>query len=740
MMEANSGSLSEKDSSVSTIAAVDDRRVSRGSCLEVKFAEDYDKDSIVSSSCLKMEDDSDDDDSSDVEGENSKTKIPDGGWGWVVVFSSFSISMIADGISFSFGLLYVELLNEFGASKSMTSWIGSLFIAVPLLSGPVMSSLVDKYGCRNMTILGGVISTVGFVLSAYAKSIYVMYVTFGVIAGLGLGMNYVTAVVSVAYWFEKRRNLATGLGACGTGFGTFIYAPITQYLLGEFGWRGTTLLLAGTFLNICVCGMLMRDPKWLIERDNNRSRSMSKRTSSIGSVSGKSALEDIEEIRKLLKAGNTNNEYFLQNLVTSTESPRDAVVQKEHHRSDFNLPTFIKQNEKVPLEVLQQLGSNKKLYNLILENYPSLLFCRSTSLKGINKMDDKAEIGPVRVPVTVSMKLKKAKPLIGAISNDKNNGQLVKSLDHTEPLLPTRINGPNVNILPRVNSLPWILKKHVQQPGYLKNIKMHRNSVMYRGAMLNIRKYRLRASSCPDIYRNSMTTLAKETEEAWYDEWLELVKSMFDFSFFSELHFLLLSMSTVLLFTWFIVPYYYLPEHMLSMGYSESEVSSILSLIGITSTIGMVFLGWAGDQPWMNVIKTYAVCLILCGISCGAMFYFCDQYALLLTFSSTFGLSFASSFSFIPMIVVELLSLERFTTAYGLILLCQGCGHLWGPPLAGYLFDVTGSWTQSFLQACIWIIIAGLLVGIIPFTNNRNIWNTSKNETVVKENKDCIKV
>jgi hypothetical protein len=40
-----------------------------------------------------------------------------------------------------------------------------------------------------------------------------------------------------------------------------------------------------------------------------------------------------------------------------------------------------------------------------------------------------------------------------------------------------------------------------------------RNSVMYRGAMLNIHKYRLRASSCPDIYRNSMTTIAKENEE-----------------------------------------------------------------------------------------------------------------------------------------------------------------------------------------------------------------------------------
>lgn len=193
---------------------------------------------------------------------DKKSKIPDGGWGWVVVFSSLVISLIADGVSFSFGLLYIEFLHEFGASKSTTSWIGSLFMAVPLLTGPIMSAFVDRYGCRKMTILGGLISAVGFVISSYVNSIVVMFITFGVIAGLGLGLCYVTAVVSIAFWFDKKRNLAVGLGACGSGIGTFVYAPLTQYLIEEYGWRGTTLLLAGTFLNMCVCGALMRDPDW----------------------------------------------------------------------------------------------------------------------------------------------------------------------------------------------------------------------------------------------------------------------------------------------------------------------------------------------------------------------------------------------------------------------------------------------------------------------------------------------
>lgn len=92
--------------------------------MEVKFALD-DNDSIISSS------ESSDDE--DFEERVKKPKVPDGGWGWMVVLASLIISMIADGVSFSFGLLYIEFLHEFNESKSKTSWIGSLFMAGKLI-------------------------------------------------------------------------------------------------------------------------------------------------------------------------------------------------------------------------------------------------------------------------------------------------------------------------------------------------------------------------------------------------------------------------------------------------------------------------------------------------------------------------------------------------------------------------------------------------------------------------------
>lgn len=306
-----------------------------------------DRDSIDSESILEPEDSSG---FTTKEKKHNKPKIPDGGWGWMVVLASLLISMIADGVSFSFGLLYIEFLHEFGASKSKTAWIGSLFMAVPLLSGPIMSALVDRYGCRNMTIVGGLISGLGFILSVFSNTIEVMYFTFGVIAGLGLGLCYVTAVVSIAFWFDKKRTLAVGLGACGTGIGTFVYAPMTAYFIQEYGWRGTCLLLAGTFFNMIVAGMVMRDPEWWIleqhKQDQNvlkKSHTRSEAIKSDGSPSDE--FPGVEELKELLRSNHTP-EYFLQNLSTSTEAVDGA---KRQTTSVVNLPTFVKRSEKVSI-------------------------------------------------------------------------------------------------------------------------------------------------------------------------------------------------------------------------------------------------------------------------------------------------------------------------------------------------------------------------------------------------------
>lgn len=292
--------------------------------------------------------------------EEPEPQIPDGGFGWVVVAASFLVATVADGTAFSYGLMHEKFVEHFETSEAKTSVIGSLFISVPLIAGPIMSALVDRYGCKKMTMVGSVASTIGFVAASYSNSVEVLYVTYGIMAGLGMGLLYVTAVVSIAFWFEKRRNLAVGLGSCGVGFGTFIYSPLTSFLLHEFGWRGTLLLLAGTVLNVCICGAVMRDPEWLIlEQKKQRMLSKAKRASSSISISaksggGESVYPGVEELKILMKSGETP-EYILTALVASIAeaetleavTKRNADLAQQKVSSVINLPTFLKQSEKV---------------------------------------------------------------------------------------------------------------------------------------------------------------------------------------------------------------------------------------------------------------------------------------------------------------------------------------------------------------------------------------------------------
>lgn len=93
-------------------------------------------------------------------------------------------------------------------------------------------------------------------------------------------------------------------------------------------------------------------------------------------------------------------------------------------------------------------------------------------------------------------------------------------------------------------------------------------------------------------------------------------------------------------------------------------------------------LGWAGDKAWVNANMVYAVSMVLCGLTITLVPLF-GSYLSLGILSACFGLFISANYSFTSIILVEIISLERFTNAYGVLLLVQGIANLVGPPLAG---------------------------------------------------------
>ncbi|XP_029178947.1 uncharacterized protein LOC114946561 [Nylanderia fulva] len=673
-----------------------------------------------------------------------EARPPDGGWGWVVVAASFMVNLIADGITFSFGVIYVEFLNYFGGGKSRAAWIGSLFMAMPLLSGPVASFLTDRYGCRKVTVAGSILATAGFVVSSYAKSMALLIFTFGIVAGFGLSLCFVAAVVIVAYYFDKKRSFATGLSVCGSGIGTFIFAPVTQYLLAEYGWRGTTLILAGLFSNLAVCGCLMRDLEWTTtrakakteERKKNREKKRSKvQSSNADSFSATSSANTTTQTPhgESKRGFASANAMIIENLRLQDGEEEGG---EKLFSSLVSLPTFVKNREKVPLEVLELLSANKAVYNVLLQNYPSLLIS-SKSFSDSGALHDQLSTPSARFIHTPS-------PL-AELKTDSEKDKDTRDERTLREQPRQSVEPAYLWWLKKIDSETPTLRRSstlTEQPrrlptAYLNDIRMHRHSLTYRGAMLNINRYRLRASSCPDIYRNSMTTIAK-TKLVWYAglwEFWDLIVDMLDFSYFADMRFLLFAVSNFLLHTWYDVPYVYLTDNAIEVGFSETDASILISVIGIANMGGEIFLGWAGDRAWVNASIVYAVCMALCGAVTALIPVVISDYYTLCAISGAFGLFIAANYSLTSIILVELITLERFTNAYGLLLLVQGVANLIGPPLAGYLYDITGSYDLSFYLAGLFIALSGLLLLVMPLISlyRKCRGKESKERTVDKD-------
>ncbi|KZC05305.1 Monocarboxylate transporter 5 [Dufourea novaeangliae] len=182
----------------------------------------------------------------------------DGGWGYAVVLASFLIHVITDGITYSFGVFYLELLHYFQEGKGATAWIASILVGVTLCSGPISGSFVNKFGCRAVSIAGAILASACLLASMWARSIVMLYFTIGIGTGLGFGLIYLPAIVSVSCYFEKYRSLATGIAVCGSGLGTLVFAPCLEYLIAFYGWRGTIMICSGIVLNCIVLGALFR--------------------------------------------------------------------------------------------------------------------------------------------------------------------------------------------------------------------------------------------------------------------------------------------------------------------------------------------------------------------------------------------------------------------------------------------------------------------------------------------------
>ncbi|XP_027547242.1 monocarboxylate transporter 6 [Neopelma chrysocephalum] len=185
-------------------------------------------------------------------------KPQDQGWAWMVLLAAVVLQALTLGFSSCFGVFFTDLQHEFHASISETSWFSSIMVAVLHGGGPLCSILVKRFGCRFAVMLGGLLSALGMVSSSFCKSISQLYLTVGLITGLGSCFSFQAGVTMLGYYFVRWRTLANAVASTGISLGFTLWPLLSQYLLDEMGWRNTFLIFGGILLNCCVCGAIMR--------------------------------------------------------------------------------------------------------------------------------------------------------------------------------------------------------------------------------------------------------------------------------------------------------------------------------------------------------------------------------------------------------------------------------------------------------------------------------------------------
>ncbi|XP_071086696.1 monocarboxylate transporter 12-like [Haliotis cracherodii] len=185
------------------------------------------------------------------------TRQVDQGYAWVALAASFSIHFTIGLMAYTFGVINISIMEEIEDDITKTSWIGSTLFGTISLSGPVAGMVHQRLGSRNTAMIGGVLMLIGMTLAYFCQTVFGLFITYGLMTGVALGIAANVAGVVPGHYFLKRRPIAFGVSMAGSGAGLFT-GPFARYLLDQYHLHGTLLIMGGIGFNMCIAGALLR--------------------------------------------------------------------------------------------------------------------------------------------------------------------------------------------------------------------------------------------------------------------------------------------------------------------------------------------------------------------------------------------------------------------------------------------------------------------------------------------------
>src|SRR5260370_25001160 len=179
---------------------------------------------------------------------------------WILALAGV-LMQVALGAVYAWSVFRIPLSQSYGWTVSQVTVAFELAILVLGFAAFAGGLWMRHTGPRPIAVLAAVLYGLGTALAGTSHSLTMLYLTYGVIGGAGLGLGYIVPVPTLVRWFPDKRGMITGVAVAGFGAGAVITAPIAQRLIASVGVSRTFVILGiAYFAIIMFAAMVMRNP------------------------------------------------------------------------------------------------------------------------------------------------------------------------------------------------------------------------------------------------------------------------------------------------------------------------------------------------------------------------------------------------------------------------------------------------------------------------------------------------
>lgn len=174
------------------------------------------------------------------------------------------IAMLFAGVLYAWSILKSPLAMEFGWGQSELALNFTLAMTFFCIGGLLGAQISRRLGHRIALICAGILSMAGFILTAILNnaSVVLLYVTYGVLAGVGIGIAYNVVIATVSAWFPDKKGLCSGSLMMGFGASALVLGNAADAMFKtSFGWRATYIALGvAIFAVLSIAGIILKKP------------------------------------------------------------------------------------------------------------------------------------------------------------------------------------------------------------------------------------------------------------------------------------------------------------------------------------------------------------------------------------------------------------------------------------------------------------------------------------------------